>query len=170
MNHAHGAVRGARNNLDMPIPRAVAVVLDGPRALVIKRFLRHKSFDVCVMCANSGQPGPQCPGHHYAVLPGGHVEQDETAETAALRELREETTLEAQIDRLRWTGMHHDRPAFYFLMKDVTGTPTLSGPEAQSNRPNDSYELMWATANEFDGLNLHPADAREQLASLIEHC
>jgi ADP-ribose pyrophosphatase YjhB (NUDIX family) len=149
------------------IPRAVAVVVDGPRALVIKRFLRCEFSGACVMCEDSGWMGPRCLGHHYAVLPGGHVDEGETAETAALRELNEETTLEARIDRLLWTGRHNGRPAFYFLMTDVMGTPVLSGPEAEAHGPNDSFELMWAAADEFDHLSLHPADIREPLAQLL---
>ncbi|TDC26340.1 NUDIX domain-containing protein [Streptomyces sp. 8K308] len=151
----------------MLIPRAVAVVVDGRRALVIKRFLRRESSESCAMCANPGRAGAVCPGHHYAVLPGGHVEEGESAETAALRELREETTLAARIDRLLWTGRHNGRPASYFLMTDVTGAPVLSGPEAEAHGPNDSYELRWAAADEFEPLNLHPADIREPLAALL---
>lgn len=58
----------------MSLPRAVAVVLEGRRVLVIKRHLN---------------------GRDYAVLPGGGVEIGETVAVAALRELREETTLDA---------------------------------------------------------------------------
>nr|WP_067284537.1 NUDIX domain-containing protein [Streptomyces jeddahensis] len=151
----------------MLIPRAVAVVVDGPRVLVIKRFLRHQRPDDCVMCEDSHWTGPMCPGHHYAVLPGGHVEEGESAEMAALRELEEETTLAARIDQLLWTGRHNGRPASYFLMTDVTGTAVLSGFEAEANGPNDSYQLLWATADEFDQLNLHPADVREPLTRLL---
>ena len=57
---------------------------------------------------------------------------------AALRELHEETTLVAEIDRLLWTGRHNDRPAFYFLMTAVRGCVELSGPEALTNRPDNS--------------------------------
>jgi ADP-ribose pyrophosphatase YjhB (NUDIX family) len=136
--------------------------------LVIKRFLRHKALLDCVLCADAGWDGPQCPGHHYAVLPGGHVEEGETAEAAALRELTEETTLSARIGRLLWTGRHNDRPASYFLMTEVTGTPTLSGPEAAEDCADNSFQLRWAAADEFDDLGLHPADIRLPLADLLQ--
>jgi ADP-ribose pyrophosphatase YjhB (NUDIX family) len=151
----------------MPIPRAVAVVTDGRRALLIKRYLRHKSVGDCVMCEDGGWDGPYCPGHHYAVLPGGHVEEGETAETTALRELNEETTLKARIDRLLWTGRHNGRPASYFLMTDVTGSPVLSGSEAEAHCADDSFELLWAAPDQCDDLGLHPADVRLPLTELL---
>ncbi|WP_206642061.1 NUDIX domain-containing protein [Nonomuraea polychroma] len=153
----------------MPIPRAVAVVVDGARVLIIKRFLRLGSSEACPMCQAYGERGPMCLGHHYAVLPGGHVEEGEAAGAAARRELYEETTLEGRVDRLLWKGRHNRRPASYFLMADVTGTPVLSGEEAAEHGPDNSFELMWVTAKEFDALNLHPADIREPLAALLRH-
>ncbi|RKT84545.1 ADP-ribose pyrophosphatase YjhB, NUDIX family [Saccharopolyspora antimicrobica] len=149
----------------MLIPRAVAVVVDGRRALVIKRYLRRESAAACAMCGNARTSG--CPGHHYAVLPGGHVEDGESAEDAAVRELAEETTLRARIDRLLWTGRHNGRPASYFLMADVAGAAVLSGSEAQEHSPDNSFELLWASADEFERLNLHPADIRAPLARLL---
>ncbi|WP_433436977.1 NUDIX hydrolase [Nonomuraea sp. CA-141351] len=95
----------------MPIPRAVAVVVDGIRVLVIKRFLRRSPGVTCVMCEAAGWRGSPCPGHHYAVLPGGHVEDGESSESAAVRELREETTLTGTIDRLLFAGSHNGRRA-----------------------------------------------------------
>jgi ADP-ribose pyrophosphatase YjhB (NUDIX family) len=129
-----------------PKPRAVAVVVDGEKVLVMKR---HKN------------------GRDYAVLPGGGVEAGETVTEAVLRELHEETTLVAEIDRLLWTGRHNDRPASYFLMTAVRGRVELSGPEALANRPDNRYELRWVTADRFADLGLHPPDIRGPLTDLL---
>ena len=155
----------------MLIPRAVAVVIQGSEVLLIKRYLRRQSSAACAMCRGAGRSHgsapPDCPGHRYAVLPGGHVEEGESAETAAVRELAEETSLWGTIGRQLWAGHHNGRPALYFLMAGVTGVPVLSGPEAAENGPDNSYELLWATPGQFAELNLHPADIRPPLAELL---
>nr|WP_221377718.1 NUDIX domain-containing protein [Actinoplanes polyasparticus] len=147
----------------MPIPRAVAVVRSGPRVLVIKRYLRRPH--PCVMCPAGATT---CAGHRYAVLPGGGVEPGASAQAAALRELTEETTLRAIVDRRLWAGEHNGRPATYFLMKQVSGEPVLSGDEAREHGTLNSFELHWATADEFDALNLHPAELRPLLSRLLK--
>jgi len=127
-------------------PRGVAVVLDGERVLVVKRHLR---------------------GRDYAVLPGGGIEAGETAEQTAIRELHEETTLRARVDRRLWHIDHGDREATYFLMRDVHGVPQLSGDEAEEHSPDNSFVLTWAVADDLAGLNLYPTDIRERLAQLM---
>ncbi|WP_031516654.1 NUDIX domain-containing protein [Streptomyces sp. NRRL F-5123] len=150
-----------------PIPRGVAVVVRDGRVLVIKRYLLREFADECAMCAGTGAEGPQCPGHHYAVLPGGHVEDGERHEDAAVRELAEETTLRARAGELLRAGLHNGRPASYFLMADVTGEPVLSGPEAEEDCAENRFELLWAEPGDFEALGLYPADVREPLARLL---
>lgn len=150
-----------------PVPRAAAVVVDGPRVLLIKHYVRQPAAEDCAICHRERRSGEPCPGHDYAVLPGGHVEAGESMEVAALRELAEETTLLARVERMLWHGHHHERPATYFLMIGVEGTPVLSGDEAEADEPTDSFELRWAGVDEFAALNLQPVEARARLRELL---
>jgi len=148
----------------MTVPRGAAVVVDGGRVLVIRRFVR---FDEVAACAWCRPEAPACPGHHYAVLPGGHVEAGESAAETAVRELAEETSLTARVDRLLHTGLHRDREASYFVMAGVAGTPVLGGEEVGENSPDNSFTLAWATPDEFTAINLFPADLHAVLTVLL---
>lgn len=127
-------------------PRAVAVVQRGNQVLLIKRRFR---------------------GRDYAVLPGGSVEPGESFEQAAVRELWEESTLRARVGRQLLAGEHNGREARYFLMTDVRGTPELSGPELEAHSADNSFELMWAGAEDFQRLALHPEHLRTDLSALL---
>jgi ADP-ribose pyrophosphatase YjhB (NUDIX family) len=155
----------------MPRPRAVAVVIDGDKVLIMKRYVRNTTSGACARCARCAKDERECPGHRYAVVPGGGIEQGqgETAEAAAVRELHEETTLRARVDRLLWAEDHASDGSLtsYFLMTDVTGTPQLSGPEYLSDRPDNHYEVGWARTDEFDRVNLVPTEIRSRLAQLL---
>src|SRR5215470_3902750 len=120
-------------------PRAVAVVQRGREVLVIKRYYS---------------------GRHYAVLPGGSVEPGETFEQAVVRELWEESSLTGRVDRELLVAEHNDREARYFVMTDVEGTPRLSGPELEAHGPDNSFELIWATAEDLHRLGLQPEHLR----------
>lgn len=132
-----------------------------------ERYLRQDHADACVMCQAGGATGPDCKGHHYAVLPGGHIEPGETPEQAALRELNEETTLTAEIDRLLWTSTHNGRPAYYFLMANVSGTPQLSGDDAEAHNKNNRFELVWTGLSDLDAFGIYPSDVQPNLSQLI---
>jgi len=94
------------SNPELPVARGVAVVIDDGRVLVIRR---------------------QRSGRAYAVLPGGHVQPAEARADTAVRELAEETTLQAQTARLLWTRDDGSRSASYYLMRNVVGTPIVAG-------------------------------------------
>jgi ADP-ribose pyrophosphatase YjhB (NUDIX family) len=139
--------------------RGVAVVRDGDRFLVIKRYLKHPLITDCIRCEAAGRRAGDCPGHRYAVLPGGGIEPGENAREAAERELTEETTLVGTAGELLWVGSHFGRTASYFLMHDVRGEPQLSGDESVAHSPTNSFVLAWAKPEEFDDLALFPPEA-----------
>lgn len=107
-------------------------------------------------------------GRDYAVLPGGSVEAGEAFEDAAVRELWEESTLRARVERQLLVGEHNGREARYFLMADVSGTPQLSGPELEDHSPDNHFELMWAGRDDLHRLGLHPAHLRVDLPRLLD--
>ena len=139
-------VVGALEPSSGPRPRAVAVVVQHGRVLVVRRRAR---------------------GRQYTVLPGGGLEPGESSEQAVLRELFEETTLTARVQRQLWRAWHRDREATYFLMTDVRGVPTLSGEEARAHGPENRYGLRWAGADELATMNLQPAEIRELVTWLL---
>ena len=136
--------------------------------MTIRRYLRSPDARDCVMCRFSSETmGPDCPGHHYAVLPGGGVEAGETPRQAAERELAEECTLVGTAGALLWTSTHNGREASYFFMEGVTGVAELSGDEARENCPTNSFQLLWSTAADLDKLALYPTEVKDKLRELV---
>ena len=62
---------------------------------------------------------------------------------------------------------HDGREAQYFVMADVEGTPELSGPELEAHGPDNSFELVWAGADDFERLGLKPDHLRTDLPQLL---
>jgi len=95
---------------------AGAVVMDGERCLVLRRADRAEW-----------------------VLPKGHLERDEPASAAAIREVREETGLEIRIaadlgpTRYRFgPGLHHRKRVDWFLARRAGGELVLESIFAEA--------------------------------------
>lgn len=76
-------------------------------------------------------------------LPAGHIEEGESLQACAVREVREEVGLTVQPQHLRLTDVHSSRDSsglhrlsFLFRTDQWIGKETLCEPEAHSN-------LMW---------------------------
>ncbi len=123
--------------------RAVSVVIDNNKVLLIHR---------------------KCEGKEYYVFPGGGVEKNESVQEAVLRELFEETTLKAEIDRLLYTHGYNDNSEQYFyLLKNHSGTPKLheESIENKRNSEKDFYEPMWVNLAKLNQLRLYPLEIRD---------
>ena len=84
-------------------------------------------------------------GLHYFTFPGGHVDEGETPEQAAVREVQEELGLQVVIQRLVAEVWWRDKPQYYYLVKAVGGVfGTGTGAELFSPPPeNGTYKPVW---------------------------
>lgn len=125
--------------------RAVGVAIRGGNVLTMRR---HKD------------------GRDYAVLPGGGVEPGESQQAAVVRELAEETGLQAVVERRLWTVTHPDRVAHYFLVTVSHGPMRLGGPETLSRSDQNRYTPEWISLESLDAANLQPESIRGLLRQL----
>ncbi len=105
----------------------------------------------------------------YFCFPGGTVEKGETNEKAAIREIREEVSLDVKIKEFLFEIENQDRKEFYFLINDFSGKLELSGPEKQNMNESNQYYPAWKSLSEFKNLtNFYPAQAKQKVKRLIE--
>lgn len=95
-------------------------------------------------------------GHWRAVIPGGKIEPEESAELAAVRELAEETSLSASVVRLLWDNAAEGQ--LFFLMGPATGTLALGGPEASEQSESNQHVPTWVPLEQLDDVALCPAE------------
>jgi len=93
-------------------------------------------------------------------LPKGHIESNESIEMAALREVQEETGIEATIivklsDIRYWfyaNKVKHSKIFHFFLMRYVSGTPTPQEGEVD--------EVIWVKLDEMLEMLTHVNERR----------
>jgi len=112
-------------------------------------------------------------GHHYLSLIGGHVDSNEKPEEAALREVREETTLEVANPRLvivEEAGEVYGRQYIY-LCDYQGGEPKLSqgSIEDQINAGGQNlYQPIWIKSADLAGSNLLPTQLKDLLVTFLK--
>lgn len=129
----------------MPRNRAVAIVLDHDKLLVIHR---KNSRD-------------------YYTFPGGGVENGETNEQAAVREIKEETSIDCEVGPLAYE-LHYDNgdTHYYFWAKYIAGEPAImpGTNEFEANALGfNTYTPEWVPVSELAHTTVFPLEVRDKL-------
>ncbi len=101
-------------------------------------------------------------GEHYFVLPGGHVDEGEVPERAAVREVMEETGLTVTIKQLLYTSttdkFHNDQRIY--LCDYLGGEPVLQSDsgEALAMEQGEPQQWVpgWFSFGELQGKTVFP--------------
>lgn len=99
-------------------------------------------------------------GKHYFVLPGGHIDQNETPEQAVVREVREETGLSVTIQKLLRTetdglgNTQHIYSCNYNGGKPMLHPHSIEAQVMQQGR--QSWRPGWFSPNALAGQTVYP--------------
>lgn len=115
-------------------------------------------------------------GEEYYVLPGGGVEKGETPQQAILREIKEETSLEAKLknesviftDNYTINGEKSEHQLFE--CEYISGEPKLSenSIEISKTTENNTYEPLWMETEKISKLNIKPEKTKDFLISYLK--
>ena len=104
-------------------------------------------------------------------LPGGHVEYDEGAEAALIRELIEELGLTATIDKYLGAVEHafededvHHHEINHFFLVQIPGLDANVNPESMEAQ----LEFFWSPIRSLNKHNLQPYPIQRLIRELLE--
>jgi len=100
-------------------------------------------------------------GRSYFVIPGGGVEAGETLAQAAIREAKEETSLDVELGPLLYARLWDDgrlhQTEYAFLVAAYQGEPALLDPEILSKQTAENqYSLEWLPIVEMNEQPIYP--------------
>jgi 8-oxo-dGTP pyrophosphatase MutT (NUDIX family) len=100
-------------------------------------------------------------GQKIWTFPKGHLEKDETAEDAAIREVREETGYKCRIKEKFFkahysffkNGLKIDKTVDWFIMEKI-------GEQGQVETPDEISGLKWLSIDEAEKILTYPSDLK----------
>jgi 8-oxo-dGTP diphosphatase len=109
-------------------------------------------------------------GEEFFVLPGGGVEEGESMEETTVREVKEETNLDAKIDKKMWEyyNDYDKRIHHFFLVTNFSGNLELGGNEAKENSTLNSFVLEWHKLKDISNLPIKPDFVKEKILENID--
>jgi len=127
--------------------RAVGVIVKNDKVLLMRRIRN---------------------GQEYYVFPDGGVKEGESTETATIREIKEELSINPKIDKLLFEIENQGRQEYYYLIKEFSGQPQLGGEEKQRMNENNQYHPIWMSLDKLRELdNLYPKEDKSRIIKEI---
>lgn len=103
----------------------------------------------------------------FYVIPGGTIEKGETPLEAAIREAKEETNLDIDIDKELTTieeiWNNEPKTTHYFLAKNWSGDLRMIGEELNHITETNKYSLTWVPINQISNLTIYPKSTYEKV-------
>jgi len=105
------------------------------------------------------------PGTEYFVLPGGSVEASENNRDALLREVKEETGLDVEIEKELWqvNNEYDKRTQYIYLISKHSGNLELGDPEKKRQSEDNKYILEWQNIKDLKTVNFFPSEIKTSI-------
>ncbi len=101
----------------------------------------------------------------YFVFPGGGVEEGETIEEAAIREVKEETSIEVKVNRLLYHNVYdNDTEQFFFLCEYISGEAKLADDSIEKEimkKGEQVFEPVWLPLSQVTSSLIYPLEVRD---------
>jgi 8-oxo-dGTP diphosphatase len=135
-------------NIPQPRRRASAIIIAAQKILLIHRKNSERG--------------------EYYIFPGGGIEEGETPEQTAIRELKEEGGVE--ISNLRLFSQSAESTIYrdqYFFFADIKNNAKPVWQEKEKQTPDNSYAFVWLDINLLATTEVLPHEIRIQLISAL---
>lgn len=126
---------------------ARVIIISGERMLLIHRFKGDREF---------------------WVAPGGTMEKDETPEQTAVREAKEETSLDVVLDKEIFVIDDERQRTYYFSVKRFSGEVKLGGEEAEINCSENQFILEWIPLKEVKSLKFFNKETNDVFRGFVQ--
>lgn len=120
---------------------ARAVIINDNKLLV---FYRRKVIDGKVIT--------------YYAIPGGHLEENETLEETAIREIKEEMNLDIEILDYLGNIIVDNQEEYYYHAKIVGGKLEFGGEELDRCSEDNYYEIRWLDIDKLSSSGIRALD------------